>query len=394
MSNVTGRDDVHRPERIGAGFQTGLGRFLEVAQQPGTEKSRGAPDRSDDLLDATLDAMPTPVAILDSDGRIIFVNARWRDFLTGCSLSIPGHGVGIEYLRAGILGAVDRRDALALRTALAAILRGRTEHFRLTIRTSLMGQDQWYQVSATRFLMETSTRVVITHEDVSAIHAAHETITNLSQRLLNLQEEERRRIAVELHDSTAQQLTAISLYVMSLRQASAPDTTNQKIFDDIEHSIEEAQKEIRSFSYLLHPPYQDRDGLKATLDRFVDGYARRTGLKVAAEISGDMDGFTAEAQRALLRIIQEGLSNIHRHATATDVLVKLKTAKTVLLLNIADNGRGIEAADCDILRDSPPGLGLAGMRARVRQLGGTLKIFGGKQGTRLFGRIPLARCTA
>jgi len=406
MSVLRDRDDFPRSD-VSAGIVTdlppGLGRLLEIAshshvkaiEAAGAARSQRASEKAKDLLNATLDAMPTHVAILDREGRIVFVNASWRNFLTAASPSIPGHGIGAEYLQAGILGVIDRRHALALRVALAATLRGTTDQFRHTIRASMLVQDHWYQVSGVRFLLHGSARVVITHEDVSAVHAAQQTINDLSHRLLTLQEEERRRIAVELHDSTAQQLTAIGLYLMSLRRVSDPSSATQKVFDEIERSIDEAQKEIRSFSYLLHPPYLDRDGLKATLHRFVEGYARRTNLKATAQIASDVDGFTADAQRALLRIVQEALSNVHRHAAATDVLVKIRTTRRVLLLNIADNGRGIGSTDSpEEVRDLVPGLGLPGMHARVHQLGGTLKIFSGQQGTRVFGRIPLARCAA
>lgn len=396
MSTLTEREDFGRSELregLAADLPPGLAPFREF-ERYSRGSTRGASDPTNDLLDATLDAMPTHVAILDGEGRILFVNASWRSFLSTSRLSIPRDGIGARYLQSGILGAISKRHALTLRVALGAVLRGATAHFRHTICTSVRKRNHWYQVSAVRFLMRGSARVVITHEDVSAIHDAQGTIKDLSRRLLDLQEEERRRIAVELHDSTAQQLTAISLYLMSLRRSSSADTATQQTFDEIEQSIDEAQKEIRSFSYLLHPPYLDRDGLKATLHRFVEGYARRTSLKATAEITSDVDDFTAEAQRALLRIVQEALSNVYRHASATEVLIKIRTARSVLVFDVVDNGRGMNSVDCANPAGRLAGLGLPGMQARVDQLGGTLKIISGTYGTRLFGRIPLDRCAA
>jgi signal transduction histidine kinase len=225
------------------------------------------------------------------------------------------------------------------------------------------------------------------------MHAAQETIKDLSQRLLDLQEQERQRIAVELHDSTAQQLTAIGLHLIALRNQSPHDPATQRTFDEIERLVDESQREIRDFSYLLHPPYLDRDGLRTTLRRFIEGYARRTGLKATAQITHAVDSFTPEVQRALLRIVQEALSNVHRHAAASDVQITMKATARLFLFGVSDNGKGMGSpATGDASRPPPPGLGLPGMQARVRHLGGALRITSGTHGTTIVGKVPLSRC--
>jgi two-component system NarL family sensor kinase len=362
---------------------TGLSRKLSIQT---LERTKG-------LLDATLNAMPAPVAILDGDGRIVLVNASWRDFLRASGRYVTLDGVGSTYLGAKIFGAISRRHALTLRTALQALLLDTARRFQHSICAAHNGEDRWYQVRAARFEIEGAPRIIITHEDISVIHDAQQTINELSQRLLHLQEEERRRIAVELHDSTAQQLTAIGLHLMALRRKSSTDAATQLTFDEIERSVDEAQKEIRDFSYLLHPPYLDREGLRTTLARFVDGYARRTGLKATAQIANEVDGFIPEAQRALLRIVQEALSNVHRHAAATKVLVRMKMTRKLLLFNISDNGKGLGHAQGGS-DGHVRGLGLPGMQARVRQLGGVLKILSDPSGTTISGKLPLSRCQA
>jgi len=345
------------------------------------------------LFAAALDTMPTPVAILDGAGWILAVNASWRTLLRASGQRLPADGVAAEYLEIAILGALEWNHALTLRTSLGALLRGAVDRFQHLICGRREGAKHWYQVSATRIRVGGVVRIVVMHEDVSAMQAAQQTIRDLSEQLVNVQEDERRQIALELHDSTAQQLTAIGLYIGSLRHSSRGDVHTQQTIDQVERSLAEAMREIRTFSYLLHPPYLDRDGLRATLMRFVDGYAERTRLRAIALITEEVDSFRHDVQHALLRIVQEGLANVHRHASASEVSVKMKIAGKALLLSICDDGKGM--AGCrsgDKSRLHTPGLGLAGMQARLRRLQGKLEVTSGPHGTALSGTIPLSQC--
>ena len=128
--------------------------------------------------------------------------------------------------------------------------------------------------------------------------------------------------------------------------------------------------------------------------RFVDGFARRTRLAATAQIPHKVDGFVPEVQLALLRVVQEALSNVHRHASASRVTVRIKIRRTMVLFGIFDDGKGIRSAVAGVgaTGEQPPGLGVPGMHARMRHLGGALMIRGGRRGTTVFGRIPLVRC--
>jgi PAS domain S-box-containing protein len=388
MSNAAQHHEIHQTHANEASIDL----FLDIcARRHARAKSRGeAPESDDALLDATLNAMPTHVAILDGHGRILLVNKSWRYFIRALGQLSPEDLTGVEYLRSGILGALDRRHAQVLRFALKALLRGEVERFQHVIHVT--HTKRWYQISVARFEHGDANRVVITHEDISAIHAAQNTIKELSRRLLDLQEEERKRIALDLHDSTAQQLAAIGLSLMALRRKSSGDAETHRLFDEIEHIVGDAQKEIRSFSYLLHPPHLARDGLRMTLLRFIDGYRRRTGLQASAQITDEVDSFAAHVQRALLRIVQEALANVHRHACASEVLVKFRTTRTMLLLTVADNGKGMDEIErWDVSSPRAFGLGLPGMHARITQLGGVLKILSGTRGTTVSGKVPLVQ---
>ncbi len=225
------------------------------------------------------------------------------------------------------------------------------------------------------------------HEDVSDVRLAQKTIDDLSERLLHMREEERQRIAVDLHDSTAQHLTAMSLNLMTLRGQYESNRNGGagEIFGDLEKSLGEAQKEIRVFSYLLNPPYLERDGLKSTLVRYIEGFSRRTGLKTEIGIADAVDDVSVRLQRAVLRVVQEALANVHRHAEAAQVEVKLHVGKKTLSIEIADDGKGVNGNG-----RHAPGLGVTGMHARVREFGGTLEIVDAGEGTKILAHIPLS----
>ena len=201
------------------------------------------------------------------------------------------------------------------------------------------------------------------------------------ERLLALQDEERRRIANELHDSTAQHLAAISLNLMRVRADAEVKAETRDILDEIGGSLEEATKELRAFSYLLYPPDLQKEGLSVTLRRYVEGFGRRTGLKVTVRSCGSVDQLSFPLQQALLRVVQEALTNVYRHASATRVSVKFRCVGKRLRLVISDDGQKTEATAGQNGKPFRLGMGIPGMISRMQQFGGNLDIRSGRNGT-------------
>ena len=217
----------------------------------------------------------------------------------------------------------------------------------------------------------------------------------LGLRLLSLQEEVQQRIASDLHDSTCQHLIAASLNMMRLRGAVSESGGAGKLIDDIDASIDQALKEIRAFTYLLHPQNLLNDGLKATIKQFVSGFSARTSLRTSLEIAPEVDQLPYERQRAVLRVIQEALMNVFRHAQATQVKITMQATHTQLKLRVADNGRGMPLNQARAgTKAISFGVGIPAMRARLRQMGGTLEIHSssaaGGHGTTLCAELPHA----
>ena len=165
----------------------------------------------------------------------------------------------------------------------------------------------------------------------------------------------------------------------------------ERLIEDIERSAEEAQQEIRLLSYLLYPPQLEHDGARQTIEHYVEGFARRANLKVRHRVSGAVDELPLDLQRSVLRIIQEAMANVHRHAEATSVAVSVHRDAKGLYVEVRDDGRGMAlSAHGDGAGEAQPnlGVGIPGMRARLRQFNGTLHIESSSRGTVLKARIP------
>jgi two-component system sensor histidine kinase UhpB len=205
--------------------------------------------------------------------------------------------------------------------------------------------------------------------------ATRRAAANLGVRLLSLQEEVQQRIASDLHDSTCQHLIAASLNVMRMRRAMNDIGSAERLCDDIDASINQALREIRAFTYLLHPQNLIVDGLKITIEQFVEGFSARTSLKTSLELAPEVDKLPYERQRSVLRVIQEALTNVFRHAKATQVKIAMEATDTHFKLRISDNGRGMPISQA---RSGPKaisfGVGIPAMRARLQQMGGALEI--------------------
>jgi PAS domain S-box-containing protein len=285
----------------------------------------------------------------------------------------------------------DQQVAVAsIRAATCGMLTDGVGEFRI-VRPD--GQVHWIQARGRASFDARLRPVTVTgiFSDVTGHKAARVETARLSQRILEIQEEERQRIAQELHDSTAQHLAAIGLNLMAVRGSNSP-RQRAKIFDDLESSLEEAAKELRTFTYLLYPPALATDGLDRTLRRYIEGFARRTGLYVTLRSSGAIDELSEALQQAILRIVQEALANVHRHASASRAAVSLRRVADRLHLVISDDGNRPIAGECRKDRKAgplPQGVGIAGMTARVKHFGGELDVRRRSAGMTVHAVVPL-----
>jgi two-component system sensor histidine kinase UhpB len=192
---------------------------------------------------------------------------------------------------------------------------------------------------------------------------------------MSIREDIHQRIASELHDSTCQELVAASLGLMRVRTCLDNPRGVERLCDDIDASIDAALREIRSLTYLLHPQDLSAQGLKATIEQYALGFSARTSLRVSTRILAAVDQLPYASQRSVLRVIQEALTNVFRHAKATEVKIIIEATEGHFQLTISDNGRGFPAHHAKRGNGAiSPGVGIPAMRARLKQLGGTFEI--------------------
>ncbi|HEV2492502.1 MAG TPA: PAS domain S-box protein [Terriglobia bacterium] len=230
-----------------------------------------------------------------------------------------------------------------------------------------------------------------------AYHKVQQTekkLHQLSGRLLTSQDEERSRIARELHDSTAQSLAALVINLSRLEDSTAE--MDRKMRDLVADSLalaEQGAREVRTLSYLLHPPLLDDIGLGAALKQYVNGFVQRTGMRIELDVSERVGVLPRPVATALFRIVQESLTNIHRHSESLTASIRLSRADGELMLEVCDQGRGIPAGAIDSTRSGVRGLGvgITGMQERVQQLGGSLAIKSRAGGTTVKAILPLPK---
>jgi signal transduction histidine kinase len=229
------------------------------------------------------------------------------------------------------------------------------------------------------------------HARTADLNLANESLRELSGRLQQMQDEERRQIARELHDSVGQLLAALSMnFATLLRQSDKLDATAARAVSENIAMVEQISREIRTISHLLHPPLLDAAGLASALRWYVDGFSERSKIKINVEIPQEFGRLSDEMEIAIFRMVQECLTNIHRHSGGSSATIRVHEEDHRLLVEVQDTGKGISAEKQLALSSSGrTGVGFRGMRERLRQLGGTLEIQSDDSGTAVTATLPI-----
>jgi signal transduction histidine kinase len=248
------------------------------------------------------------------------------------------------------------------------------------------------RLQAAEALRENEIRLRLANEELeSKVQKRTASLRHLSAKLMRSQDEERRRIARNLHDSLGQYLTSIKMNLELLKGSHSRNKKDELLAATLE-SVDQALSETRTLSCLLHPPLLDEIGFTSAARWYTDEFAKRSGIKVELELPEGVDHLPELVRIALFRILQESLTNVHRHSGSPSVEVHLTVGNDQAILTVRDFGRGVPA---ELMQGSEAngehfGLGLSGMRERVNDLGGTFEIQSGEKGTVITVSIPLA----
>ncbi|MDR3403973.1 MAG: PAS domain S-box protein [Chthoniobacter sp.] len=263
----------------------------------------------------------------------------------------------------------------------------RIDHFE-TVRLARSGE--LIDVAMSIFPLQDASGIVTgtcaVVRDIREQKAAERHLRQLSGRLLQVQDEERRRLARELHDSTAQSLAALSVN-LSLLSHHGDHLTEEKrasLLGDSLTLADEVGSALRTHAYLLHPPLLEECGLPAALRWLAEGFSKRSGIAVDLDLPPDLQRFDAERELTLFRVVQESLANVHRHSKSPSAQIRLEQSFGEISVEVRDEGGGKARAS-----EEQPGVGIGGMRERLAQVGGSLTVIIQPSGSLVRARIPI-----
>jgi PAS domain S-box-containing protein len=341
--------------------------------------------RAEMLSRELIDAIPQQIWTGPPDGSLDYCNERWRSYM----------GLGLEDLRGegwqSMLHPDDRERVLR---AWRESVKNGTPYEQEERHRRVDGTYRWFLARGLP-LRDAEGRIVRwygTNTDIEDRKRTEQELRRLSGQLLRLQDEERRRIARDLHDSTGQDLVVLATTLSQLQEAIPSSGRKlRKLANQCQGLADRCIREVRTLSYVLHPPMLDEAGLEDAIRHYVDGFAGRTGIEVALELSPCLGRMTPDVEMALFRVVQESLTNIQRHAGSSQAKIRIERDPGRIALEISDKGSGIPG---NLGRQNGKlsfglGVGIPSMQERVKLIGGRLDIESGSSGTMVRATIPL-----
>jgi PAS domain S-box-containing protein len=370
--------------------------------------AEGALRQSEEQFRAFANSLPELCWMAYSDGSLFWYSDRWYEYTGTTPEQMLGWGWQSVHDPAVLPSVVERWNA-SLESGqpfeMEFPLRGADGKFRWFL-TRIMpfyaeGKiTRWYgtntNIDEQRRLLhslseardELEKRVA---ERTAELRTATDSLRDLSARLLRMRDDEQRRLARELHDSVGQLLAAIgmNLAVVASEEKKLSPSAAKCLAENAE-LIQEVTREIRTISHLLHPPLLDEAGLASALRWYVEGFAKRSGIEVNLEIPDELGRLSNQTEIAMFRVVQECLTNIHRHSGSPTAGVRIFVERNRLFLEVEDQGKGIaEDKQRKMEQSGEMGVGFSGMRERLWQLGGTLQLQSGRNGTLVKAVLPI-----
>lgn len=340
------------------------------------------------FLSALLDGLQIGVAAVTEESRVLYANPRFIGMLKFHRLEAVTGSLLSRFISPASWPALRKALAQGMERPVEAGMK--IDNSATSVRTMQLSLVPIRGVGRPA-VMIAATEITELLEKNRALEATQEALHSLSARILRLQDDERRHIARDLHDITGQELAVIMMSLNKLAtNLGKPEVGAQQILSDTVALVRKVEDEIRTLSYVLHPPLLDEFGLRSAMSWYAEGFTKRSGIKVTLDIPRDLPRLSTEKETALFRVVQESLTNVLRHSKSSKAHIRMKIRSNEVQLCVFDQGQGISReALAKISEGTVSGVGTQGMRERIQQFGGTLTLAARAKGTQLIATLPI-----
>jgi len=341
------------------------------------QKTAAALRESESRNRAMLDALPDMMFLIDERGTYLDWHANDRR-----NLYVPPE----QFLGKTMDEIMPREISQLFKPVFEQVL-STGKPARVEYSLKIDGETRFFE---TRIVLCPDRKLFSIARDITELKRAEIELQQLSSQLVSLQDDERRRISRELHDTTAQHLFAISINIENLKRMGAGiSRAGIELLNECRDLCERSLQEVRTLSYLSHPAELERTGLISALRWYIEGFRKRTGIAVDLQIAKGLTRLPNEMEIDIFRVVQEGLFNVFRHSGSQSATILLQGSDDHLILQIKDSGRGMHDGAASSRKELPAGVGISSIRERLRRWGGNLKIESNGDGALLVAEVPV-----
>ncbi|HEX5425050.1 MAG TPA: response regulator [Candidatus Acidoferrales bacterium] len=341
------------------------------------------------VLGTLLESIEEGVAHVSPDGLILYANKRFAYLIGGEALIIEPNKTHLrDMVSTDCWVDLDKGLKLAERQRVSGSLRVEEPQQHIPVRTVrlILTPVHWKSKTTIKITATEMTEVLQKNRE---LREKEESLHAISARIMQLQDEERRRIARDLHDITGQELAVVIMQLMQASREIRADTDSLKTITDAAGMVRKIEEEIRTLSYVLHPPLLDELGLGPALNWYVEGFTKRSGIEVKLEVQQGLPRLQKEKELALFRVVQEALTNVMRHSGSRRALILVSFNAESVTLAVRDEGKGIGGKRFSPVIPKVHGVGIMGMRERIQHFGGTIEVQKLAKGTEVVAVIPI-----
>ena len=335
------------------------------------------------LYQSLLNSLDIGVANTSRDGQILYANRRFAEILGLREFDNPVGSYLKEFVSSRDWGSLSE----ALRHGSVGAAEGEITFVETETSDVKTVRCSFSRLSDSESIKLIATEVTELVETTKALKESEASLQNLSARLLQVQDNERRRMARDLHDVTGQELAVAIMAIDRMTHNAAHDQELQTSLAETAGQLRRVEADIRTLSYVLHPPLLDEMGLRSALQWYTEGFSKRTGIELDVKIPENVPRFGIEQETALFRVIQEALTNVFRHSGSRRARVRISLRAGILEARVEDEGKGVRRDQSEA--GLKPGVGIQSMKDRLKTLGGNLDLRSGPQGTQIIASLPL-----